>query len=139
MDYRVADRDEAERGVLIRGAFAVISISDPGTPVPRVRRPAHCLGVLHLSFDDAEPGDRLPAGIRLISEDDARAIRAFVEGHMTVAEVLLVHCEQGASRSPAVAAAVCKALGGDSAPFFEDYVPNHYVYESVLRAWEGST
>jgi hypothetical protein len=133
-DYFVADRDEAERGVLIQSAFAVISISDPGRPIPRVRRPSHCLGVLHLSFHDAEPHDSLPAGIVLISHEQAQAIRAFVEEHSGVG-ALLVHCEQGASRSPAVAAAICKASGGDPSSFFEDYVPNQFVYETVLSAF----
>lgn len=132
--YLAADRQEAERGVLIRSTFAVISISDPGTPTPKVRRPAHCLGVLHLSFHDAEPHRSLPAGVVLITSEQARAIRAFVEEH-SQAGTFLVHCEQGASRSPAVAAAICKARGGDPSSFFEDYVPNQFVYETVLSAF----
>lgn len=134
MKLFVADRDEAEQGVLIRSTFAVISISDPGAPVPRVRRPSHCLGVLHLSFHDAEPSHALPPGVVLMSEDDARAICEFVARH-AAAGALLVHCEQGASRSPAVAAAICKAQGGDPGRFFADYVPNQFVYERVLGAF----
>lgn len=132
-EYFVADRDEAERGVPIRSTFAVISISDPGTPTPKVRRPSHCLGVLHLSFHDAEPHPSLPAGVVLISDEQAEAIRAFVEEHSD-AGAFLVHCEQGASRSPAVAAAICEANGGDPSSFFADYVPNQFVYETVLGA-----
>ena len=135
-DYFVADRDEAERGVLIRSSFVVISISDPGSPTPKVRRPSNCLGVLHLSFHDAEPHRSLPAGVVLISIEQAQAIRAFVEEHSAVG-ALLVHCEQGASRSPAVAAAICNASGGDPSSFFEDYVPNQFVYETVLSAFEA--
>lgn len=115
----------------------MISISDPGSPTPRVRRPSACLGVLHLSFHDAEPRAGLPTGIVLLSTEQARAIRAFVEEHAE-AGALLVHCEQGSSRSPAVAAAVCKAQGGDPARFFEDYVPNQFVYETVLAAFGAS-
>lgn len=136
-DYFVADRDEAERGVLIRSSFVVISISDPGSPTPKVRRPSHCLGVLHLSFHDAEPHRSLPAGVVLISSEQAQAIRAFVEEHSD-AGAFLVHCEQGASRSPAVAAAICRASGGDPSSFFEDYVPNQFVYETVFKAF-GAT
>lgn len=134
MDFFVTDRDEAEQGLVIRKPFAIVSISDPDKPAPKVRQPHHCLGVLRLAFHDAEPSRTLPPGIVLISPEDAAAIREFVEAHAE-AGALLVHCEQGASRSPAVAAAICKALGGDPAPFFQDYVPNHFVYQQVLLAF----
>jgi hypothetical protein len=36
------------------------------------------------------------------------------------------------SRSPAVAAAICKGLGGDDRRFFREYQPNEFVYRLVL-------
>jgi hypothetical protein len=37
------------------------------------------------------------------------------------------------SRSPAIAAALAGAYGGDEAQFFRDYQPNLYVYEHMLN------
>ena len=47
---------------------------------------------------------------------------------------IVVQCEQGMSRSPAVAAAICKGMGGDDQRFWRNYSPNRYVYEVVLGA-----
>lgn len=137
VEYLVADREEAEQGLVIRKAFAVISISDPGKPIPKVFRPVHCLGVLHLAFNDAEPSESLPPSITLMSAEDAQATRSFVDRHHT-AGAFLIHCEQGASRSPAVAAALCKAGGGDPTFYFENYQPNHFIFQRVLHAFDDS-
>ena len=40
---------------------------------------------------------------------------------------IVVHCEQGVSRSPAVAAALCDALGLDGRRFWHGYQPNKHV------------
>ena len=46
---------------------------------------------------------------------------------------VLQHCEQGMSRSRAIAAALCKRMGGDNRKLMEKYQPNMYVYALVLE------
>lgn len=47
--------------------------------------------------------------------------------------MLLIHCEAGYSRSPAVGAALTKLFLGDDSEFFKNYSPNTRVYEGILR------
>lgn len=49
------------------------------------------------------------------------------------AEVLVVHCDAGLSRSPGVAAALSKILVGDDSGFFYRYHPNMRVYRTLLE------
>jgi predicted protein tyrosine phosphatase len=136
MEFIVASRGEIERGIIVRHPYVVISISDPGTPLPRVRRPPAFRDVLYLQFHDEEPvkGFKSPRDIVLMTEDEARAIWEFVDRYRAGVGAIVVHCEQGASRSPAVAAALAKALGEDGDRFFVEYVPNQFVYNLVWAA-----
>jgi predicted protein tyrosine phosphatase len=50
-------------------------------------------------------------------------------------ERIVVHCDAGASRSPAVGAALARVLNGDDAEFFAGrYRPNMRVYRMMLNA-----
>ncbi len=96
---------------------------------------------LRLQIHDAVPlgGFTLPSEIVLMNEGHARAIRKFVEQWREMAETIVVHCEQGMSRSPAVAAAISKFLDGDGSQFFDEYVPNRYVYDLMITVAEDAT
>ena len=126
IDFVVADREEAERGLPIRTPYIVISISDPTRPRPKLRPSALCREVLSLRFHDSEPvaGFPLPSEITLMTEQDAQAVWELVCRWREEISTILVHCEAGMSRSPAVAAAVCRGLGQDDSGFFQDFQPN---------------
>jgi len=49
------------------------------------------------------------------------------------AEVMMVHCEAGVSRSPGVAAALSKIHLGEDQEFFDNYTPNMLVYRKILN------
>ncbi|MEN6593467.1 MAG: hypothetical protein ABFC31_00765 [Clostridiaceae bacterium] len=93
--------------------------------------------VLRLCFDDAEGADRRQS---LITSEQAEAVCAFVLQHRSEIDLLIVHCTQGASRSAAVAAAVCRGLGEDDRTIWEDprYCPNRLVYSVVCAAFENA-
>ena len=139
MDFAVAGRQEIEAGVPVRTAYVVISITDPGSRPARIQRPTGFRDLLRLQFHDAVSvkGFTLPANIVLMNEDHARAIWQFVRQWQETVETIVVHCEQGMSRSPAVAAAISNVLDGDGSQFFEEYVPNRYIYD-LLVAMAGS-
>jgi predicted protein tyrosine phosphatase len=140
MNFTIVSRNEIESGLLIREPHVIISISDPESQKPRIRETGSCKGVLRLRFHDAEPVEDfdlpdLPGEIRLMTPGQAQAIWQFILPRVTEITMVLVHCELGMSRSPAVAAAICLGLGGlgeDSTRFFEEYQPNQFVYRLVL-------
>jgi predicted protein tyrosine phosphatase len=138
VQFIVASRSEIERGIVVRTPYVVISITDPGTRRARIRRPTGIRGVLHVQFHDAVPvkGSPLPADVVLVTKEHAKRIWAFVFHHQGQVGTVVVQCEQGMSRSPAVAAALCTQLGSDSARFFQEYQPNDYVY-SLMKASLG--
>ncbi len=131
MQFTVADRDQIEAAIRVRTAYAVISIHDPEKPKPRVRRQAGLRGVLYLAFHDAEPSVqmRLPEHVVLISAKHCKQIWAFAREYAAQVETIVVQCEQGMSRSPAIAAALSETYGKGSATFFKNHQPNHYVYQ----------
>jgi predicted protein tyrosine phosphatase len=137
--FLVTDRGTAERGFRVKVPYAVISIRDPERPQARISGHPRPRDVLYLAFDDAEPvrGLPLPADIQLMTPQQAQTIWRFFDRYRGEIGAVLCHCEQGMSRSPAVAAALCEGTGGDSARFFREYQPNQHVFRLVLEARRG--
>lgn len=112
-----------------------VIISITTTPDDQARLPEGetCRGVLRLSFLDADrPSDSQPESM-LFSDAHADAIWDFVLGHRPHIERVVVHCDAGFSRSPAVAAALSKVLLGDDQELFRRYRPNMRVYRTLLE------
>ena len=145
MEFAVVSRQEIETGIIVRSAYVVISITDPGSQPAKIKKSAGFREALRLQFHDAIPLKgyfKLPPEVVLMNEDHARAVWDFVGQWKGTVETIVVHCEQGMSRSPAVAAAICKMLGGDNRQFFHEYLPNQHVYgllRSVAEAMKEGT
>jgi predicted protein tyrosine phosphatase len=95
---------------------------------------ANRVDLLQLAFADATYPD--PAGVLvLFSEQDAHRVLDFVKTVWNRIDLLMVHCEAGISRSPAIAAAVSRVYLGDDGPFtlHHLYEPNPLVYRTVLE------
>lgn len=117
----------------------IVSIQTPKDP-DAVKLPIndHTLKVVNLVFHDLD--DRAMAHVELrdqyeadcFSPGQARQILAAVKAYPE-AQALLVHCDAGISRSPAVAAALSKILVGDDTNFFKRYHPNMRVYRTILE------
>lgn len=91
-------------------------------------------GLLQLSFLDVSmSGDSFKD--RVFSEVQAKSILEFVEQVWPEIEVLLVHCEAGMSRSPAIAAALDYKFNTQekAADWFMDYIPNPLVFSTMLE------
>ena len=96
----------------------VISITSSPDDVASLRSHPARLGVLRLSFPDVELPSELYAEGVLFSREHATQVWAFVEEHRAKVERIIVHCDAGKSRSPAVAAALARVLDGDDASTF---------------------
>lgn len=116
----------------------VISITSAHDDLAPVRANPARLGLLRLAFPDVEePSARFPEE-SLFSAEHAAQIRAFVEQHAPYVARIVIHCDAGRSRSPAVAAALARVLTGDDAEFFGGrYAPNARVYRTLLAALEA--
>jgi predicted protein tyrosine phosphatase len=67
--------------------------------------------------------------------EQERALRETDRGHAAV-RAILVHCDAGWSRSPAVAAALTKSLlGQDDSHWFKAKSPNMLVYRTLLNVY----
>ncbi len=140
MEIIISDRESVERGLRVRaGCYALISISNPGRRRVRIRRQSALRAVLELRFHDAEPttGFQLPLDIKPMTEDHAKQIAAFVLQHHKHINALVIHCEAGMSRSPAVGAAIAQALNLDTTPYDRDFQPNAYVRELTAKAFDS--
>lgn len=98
-------------------------------------------GILQLRFEDMDNspgmyGTAVAFDYVLFSEEHAKQILDFVFKEHAQVPVILVHCEGGISRSPAVAAALTKIMGGDDSPLFQIHMPNRRVYSILLKTWE---
>jgi predicted protein tyrosine phosphatase len=110
--------------------YVVISVTDPGSPDADIAPNPLRMGILRLQFWDTD----LSTGYTdAPSAEHAEAIVRFVREHQTHADLIVVHCEAGISRSAGIAAALCRWLNGHEDEFFERYLPNRLIYRLILR------
>lgn len=127
----VLSREEVEAYSPESGRKTVcISITDPTTRLASLK--GGYADVLRFAFHDLEQdaiGLATDVGkVRLMDVLDAQAIVAFAVQHAD-ADVLVVHCEAGISRSRSVAEALFDAFGRRA--------PNQYIYRLVLDAFKA--
>lgn len=77
---------------------------------------------------------------RMFRKEQAEEVLRFVHNHWEQIDQLLVHCEAGISRSPAIAAAISHIkLGPESdTAYFTAYKPNLLVYRMLLETHYAS-
>jgi predicted protein tyrosine phosphatase len=114
----------------------VISICDAYSSPAQVRQHPDLRALLQLAFDDAVPtsSPELKSVSTVMTSEQADEIWNFVDRHRDHVQAIVAHCEAGWSRSPAVAAALCKGMGGDDRRFWRKYDPNKHVYRLTLEA-----
>ena len=141
MKIIVTDRFGIEAGIQIQNAYVVISIHDPSRSPANVPRQANLRDVLVLSFNDADPAayatEGGPPDVQPMTSEQAARVWDFVDRHRSEIETIVVHCEGGYSRSPAVAAAIAEGLGLDHRRFLQNYMPNQHVYHTMLDAFDA--
>lgn len=126
--FVVLSRDEAEH-YEPRGREVCISISDPDAEPAQVSD--RFAAVLRLNFNDVtqrgEPSDIL------FCTDHARVITQFVKSWLD-AELIVVHCNAGVSRSPGVALGLCDLHGWATASLERSHPGWNRLVRTVLAA-----
>lgn len=116
----------------------LISITSSPNDVARVRMNPARLGILRLSFPDVEIASDQHAESDLFSREHAAMVWSFVLQHRSEIERIIVHCDAGLSRSPAVGAALARVFNGSDAEFFAGrYRPNMRVYRTLLETYSA--
>ncbi len=113
--------------------WACISISSPTLSHPVISK-TNLVDLLQMEFYDAEfvyPG--LDPEF-MFNRDHAIQILDFVDSVVDQIDLLMVHCEAGMSRSPAVGASIAKLRWDDDKVFFSKYTPNMKIYRQMMDA-----
>ena len=117
--------------------WAAIQITNPDSDWP-VLSLDNRAAVLQLRFPDRNSADAEYRQEDLFSEEHASQIIDFVAEWDRQVDVLLVHCEQGSSRSTAVGAALMRVFlpEADWYQMFARHSPNVLVYGRLLAEAE---
>lgn len=112
----------------------VISITSPGYKHPELPSLESRVAVLQIKFHDIDKsfvskGKTYPA----FTKEQAEIILDFFDNYKSKINSVIVNCEVGVCRSPAVAAGLAKANGQDNNKFFKYYCPNMHVYSKILE------
>lgn len=135
VDIFVYSRGAVERVSPQEVPHVIISITTSEDDRARLPASPLCRAVLRLAFADADAATSAIPEAALFSRAHARAIWDLVEAHRPHIERIVVHCDAGMCRSPAVAAAIAKVMDGDDAPYFQRYRPNMRVYRTMLETY----
>lgn len=140
MNIQVLNRGLATR-FHIDEPWVCISISTKSTEPVEFMFPQNMQDVLRLAFADQDfPESKREifeesmklTGRTLFNRDMAGQILDFYQQHST--KVVLIHCDAGQCRSPAVAAALSKIFTGDDFQWFKPpYTPNSSVYRVIME------
>jgi predicted protein tyrosine phosphatase len=138
-EFYIYSRDAIEAIAPHDVPHIIVSIRTPEDPKPVVLPiNEHTLKIVPLQFHDLNDAAMIHVEIKEQYEAEcfqpkhARQILAAVKAYPE-AKALVVHCDAGLSRSPAVAAALSKILVGDDTYFFKRYLPNSRVYRTILE------
>ena len=126
-------KGDVESGVLVYRThpFLLISLRDPGESLALPPAPA-CCGVLTIECQDLT--EEMPASARFRSEHAQQIVCAVTSLPPTVEEIV-IHCQAGISRSPAVAAVLAHLFGVDDTPFLSyPKYPNRQIYRTMCAA-----
>lgn len=110
----------------------MISITTTPGDVARLPVCAQTLGVLRLAFFDLDTQITGVGEDQLFSRAQAALVWDLLALHASALERVIVHCDAGYSRSPAVAAAIARVHDGDDALYFRRYQPNRRVYRTLI-------
>ena len=125
----VCNRDKAESHKF-HFPHLLISISAPNDK-PKLPKNKNRIATLSLEFHDF---DRQYDGFKLFSKEDALNVFEFLKQNKDIKNIV-IHCDAGISRSPAIAAALAKIFNGDDSKYFEKYLPNMLVYKTMIDVW----
>lgn len=114
----------------------LISVTDPESIEAELIESKNLINILRLKFHDI--GKTKKFGNEHISDlpmsiEDANKIWNFIIENFSKPQLIICQCEQGVSRSAAIAAAISRVLQNEDQYFFENFWVNRYVYDLLIE------
>lgn len=125
LTVRVYPQDEIVEIEPPEERFVVVSVTDTDRQAGRV----------NLTNLDSAPLLRLPFLTGQLQEEQAILFWQFLRDHLFGLDVVLLHCGAGAVRSPALAASLVKAFGGDDRLLWTECEPDMPSYRRLVAAF----
>ena len=114
--------------------YLIVSVSDPNKPEAEIVDSPNLRGVLRLKFHDVGQPRKFQATSDVaMTPEQAKQVLSFVQERLPGVELIICQCEEGVSRSVALAAALSRILQGEDEYFFQGYWPNRWVYDLLLK------
>jgi len=113
--------------------FINISITNPNKDDLEIVHNENRLDTLFLKFADFDEEWDTARKEDVITNDQAKEIINFVKKYKDKVDMIVVNCEAGLSRSPAVGGAIAKWLNNDDSLFFKKFNLNRMVYRTLLN------
>jgi len=124
-DYLITSRMLLRETKNIKVPYIHICISDPGIKLPKLPNNPNRIATLFVQFEDDLWDDP-------IKENDFYKIVEFTEKYKNVAEIIVINCEFGQSRSAGVMAGLCKIYNLDDRDCFFGLTGGLHRYPSKL-------
>ena len=139
MQYKILSRSAAKKASYkLDRRTIIISITDPDKDSVIFHQSENLVAVCRVSFDDI---DHVSHDYEvLMSDEDAKKIKIFIDRYQDRVEQIIVHCEAGQSRSAGVMAAIKLWLENDKFSVWDDpkYTPNRHCYRTMCNEIFGS-
>ncbi|HQU82034.1 MAG TPA: hypothetical protein PKY59_02855 [Pyrinomonadaceae bacterium] len=118
--------------------YIVISVTDPENSEAEIFDSHFLVDVLRLKFDDVDAANKFKFDFSeskeiYMNESQATQILSFVKKNMEKISLIVCQCEQGVSRSPAIAAALSKILQNKDEFFLNNFWANRSVYNVIIE------
>jgi predicted protein tyrosine phosphatase len=135
MRILVFNRADVQK-VRITGRHAYISLADSDQEPAALPHSEECADILRMFFDDVlDHGDQ-GRPITAFGPEHARQILDFWASVRDRIDTLVIHCNGGQCRSPAIAAAIERIETGDDERWFRSKRPNMLVYRTLLKTYD---
>jgi predicted protein tyrosine phosphatase len=108
--------------------WACISIGAESGDWPKINK-VQQIDILQLAFYDTESKTES----NCFKEKHAEQILDFIDKVWDEAQLVMIHCLAGISRSPGVAASIAKIKYKNDDFYFNNYIPNTLVYKTILE------
>lgn len=144
LDFLVMNRAEI-KDFSPSDSCIVISITDPANSEAEIFDSPFLLGILRLKFDDVDGSNKFKFVFEeskdvFMDAEHAEKILSFVKKYSPDISLIVCQCEQGVSRSPAIAAALLsKILQNEDEHFLKNYWANRWVYDLIIQANQKAT
>ncbi len=138
MKFLVKGEDEI-KDLYVDEKHILISIKSPSSRIVKLPDLKSRIATLFLEFHDLD-GERFPKTQNnpkyvLFDNIHAEKILKFVDDNKNKVDLIICQCEAGISRSAGVAGALSKIFNNDDTFFFKRYLPNRYVYRTILECY----